>query len=319
MSKKIYTSQEEILKIADGFKGEKAIILPYSIRKYEAENEITRQLYVTHIGYYPQAKYHYRERKNGADQNIFIFCEEGTGWIIYKGEKFEINRHEGFILPANEHHIYGANNSNPWSIYWLHFKGDNSYMFSSIMGKMITTQESDKSRYEDRFSLFEEIYQNLEMGYDPENLEYVTFCLMHLLASLKYIDQFREIKNIKEQDIIQKSILFMKDNLEKKITLEDIAHHISYSSSHFSNLFFKKTTYPPMEYYHHLKLQRAASYLQFSDLKIKEIAFRLGYYDPFHFTKSFTKEMILTPSAYRNKYKKSNFIENSGAIDEKKS
>jgi YesN/AraC family two-component response regulator len=108
------------------------------------------------------------------------------------------------------------------------------------MGKIISIEESDKSRFEDRFTLFEEIFQNLEMGYDPENLEYATFCLMHLLASVKYIDQFREIKNVKEKDIIQKSILFMKNNLENKITLEDIAQKVGYSPSHFSNLFLKK-------------------------------------------------------------------------------
>ncbi|MEA4949174.1 MAG: AraC family transcriptional regulator, partial [Petrimonas sp.] len=42
--------------------------------------------------------------------------------------------------------------------------------------------------------------------------------------------------------------------------------------------------------------------LQFSDLKIKEIAFRLGYYDPFHFSKAFKKETCLTPKEYRRKY-----------------
>lgn len=57
-----------------------------------------------------------------------------------------------------------------------------------------------------------------------------------------------------------------------------------------------------MEYYNSLKIQRACSYLQFSDLKIKEIAFRLGYYDQFHFSKAFKKEMELTPKEYRKKY-----------------
>lgn len=70
-----------IEKIAEGFKGEKAIILPYNIRSYQALNNVTRQLYVTHIGYYPRAKYHFRERKSGANQYIFIFCEEGKGWM----------------------------------------------------------------------------------------------------------------------------------------------------------------------------------------------------------------------------------------------
>ena len=46
-----------IEKIADGFKNEKAIILPYNVRDYMKTNSATRHLHVTHIGYYPKAKY----------------------------------------------------------------------------------------------------------------------------------------------------------------------------------------------------------------------------------------------------------------------
>lgn len=290
-------------KIAEGFKGEKAIITPYNIRNLQRENRITRQLFISHIGYYPKAEFHFRERENGTHENIFIYCEEGRGWIEYEGERFNLLKNQAFILPANKKHAYGANNSNPWSIYWFHFCGENVDMFSSIIGKVISLEESDKSRFDDRFLLFEEMYQNLEMGYSPENLEYVSFCLMHFLASLKYINQYREIKKVKETDFIQKSISFMKENLENKVTLDDIAQHVNYSASHFSALFSERTSFSPVDYYNQLKIQRACSYLQFSDLKIKEIAFRLGYYDQFHFSKAFNKEMEITPKEYRRRYK----------------
>jgi len=289
-------------KIAEGFKNEKAIILPYNIRAYLKENSVTRNLHVTHIGYYPNAKYHFRERKSGANQHILILCEKGKGWIMHNKEKCFMERNQVYILPIHEAHAYGADNKDPWSIYWIHFLGEDAELFSSIIGKKIDTHDSDSSRYGDRFLLFEEIFQNLEMGYSPENLEYTSFCLAYFLASIKYLTQFREIKSVKEMDVVQKSILFMKNNLENKIELEDIARHVGYSASHFGNLFLKKTSYTPMEYHHQLKIQRACSYLQFSDLKIKEIAYRLGYFDPFHFSKSFKKETSLTPKEYRHKY-----------------
>ncbi|MDR0864294.1 MAG: AraC family transcriptional regulator, partial [Candidatus Symbiothrix sp.] len=121
-------------------------------------------------------------------------------------------------------------------------------------------------------------------------------------ASIKYLHQYREINSIKEADVIQKSILYMKDNLENKIVLKDIAGHAGYSSSRFTALFTERTHYSPMDYYNQLKIQRACSFLQFSDLKIKEIAFRLGYYDPFHFSKAFKQEMEITPKEYRKRY-----------------
>ena len=94
----------------------------------------------------------------------------------------------------------------------------------------------------------------------------------------------------------------MKEILEAKITLEDIANAVGYSSSHLITLFTQRTSYPPMAYYNQLRIQKACSYLQFSDLKIKEISFRLGFFDPFHFSKTFLKEMNITPKEYRKKY-----------------
>jgi AraC-like DNA-binding protein len=290
-------------KIAEGFKGEKAIVTPYNIRNYQAGNPVTRQLYVTHIGYYPKAKNHFRERANGTPEYIFIYCEEGAGWVEYRGERHPLGAHQTFILPAHEAHAYGSGRLHPWSIYWLHFKGENVALFSSIIGRLIDLADSYKSRYKDRFLLFEEMYQNLEMGYSPENLEYVSFCLMHFLASIKYLNQYREIKNVKETDVIQKSILFMKEHLESKLTLKEVADHCGYSVSRFTTLFIEKTSYSPIVYYNQLKIQRACSYIQFSDLQLKEIAFRLGYYDPYHFSKAFKQEMGITPREYRKGYK----------------
>ncbi|GBU07987.1 AraC family transcriptional regulator [Bacteroidales bacterium] len=290
-------------KIADGFKGEKAIITPYNIRQLQTQNPICSQLFLTHIGYYPKAKFHFRERIEGNKEYILLYCEKGSGWVEYQLERYLLKENQVFIIPPSQAHAYGADPKDPWSIYWLHFRGDNAAMFDSIMGKIMDIEDSDKGRHKDRFLLFEEMYQNLSMGYSPENLEYISFCLMHFLASIKYLNQFREIKKVKESDIIQKSIVYMKEHLETKTSLEDIAQHVSYSTSHFCSLFTQRTSYSPVEYYHQLKIQRACSYLQFSDLKIKEIAFRLCYFDPFHFSKAFRQEMEISPSEYRQRYR----------------
>ncbi|MBN2175492.1 MAG: AraC family transcriptional regulator [Bacteroidales bacterium] len=293
--------QNEIT-IAEGFKGEKAIITPYSIREYQEINLITRQLYLTHIGYYPVARYHFRERRDGANENILLFCENGKGWIEHRNVRQVLSQNQAYILPANETHIYGADKRTPWSIYWLHFKGQHVGMFNAIIGKVLSMKNSDNPREIDQIMLFEDMYQNLEMGYSPENLEYVSYCLLYFLASFKYPDQFKKIKDVKIDNVVQQCIHYMKDNLENEITLSSIAKYAGYSNSHLNTLFTKRTSYSPMVYYNQLRIQRACSYLQFSELKINEIAFRLGYYDPFHFSKAFNKEMGITPKTYKQKY-----------------
>lgn len=286
--------------IPSGFPGEREIIIPADLLDSIINDPVTEQLYVTHIGYYPNAKCHYRERPNGAEQYIFIYCESGTGWVEYNGERMTLAKDQFVILPPYEKHAYGSGDKKSWSIYWLHFKGTNAPFFNSIMGRSIEIKDADNSRIQDRLILFAEIYRNIEHDiYDLENLQYTSFCLMHFLASLKYIKSFREIKTIGKIDNIQKCIQFMKDHLEGKITLSDIADFSGYSITRINTLFRTETGVTPMEYFSNLKIQRACKYLRDSDLKIKEIAFKLNYSDQFHFSKNFYKKMGTSPLQYR--------------------
>ena len=48
--------------IPSGFPGEREIIIPADLLDSIINNPVTEQLYVTHIGYYPNAKFHYSVR-----------------------------------------------------------------------------------------------------------------------------------------------------------------------------------------------------------------------------------------------------------------
>ena len=67
----------------EGFQGQKAIVIPRKIlSRLCAHNNVIGNMYITDIGYYPKAKFHYRERLHGADQHILIYCLEGRGVVI---------------------------------------------------------------------------------------------------------------------------------------------------------------------------------------------------------------------------------------------
>ena len=288
--------------MAEGFKGERAIVLPYSIRNFQTNNEITKSLYITHIGYYPNAKNHFRKRSQGALEDILIYCKKGKGTITIQNEQFKLIENQILIIPANKPHSYESDSADPWSIYWIHFKGTKSEVYSPATEKIITLNDIKISN---RLELFEEMYQNLEMGFYADNLEYSSVCFKHFLSSIKYIDQFITTKSINKSnlDTIPMSIVFMRDNLTNKLNLNQIAKHVGYSDSYFRNLFLEKTSFTPIEYLNKLKIQKSCSLLQFSTMKISEIAYFLCYYDPYHFSKSFRKEMEISPREYRKKYK----------------
>lgn len=71
-------------KKADGFEGEKLYVLPpYMLDKLNM-NPLTKNLYITDIGYFSHARHHFRERMHGCDSHIFIYCASGKGWIRTK-------------------------------------------------------------------------------------------------------------------------------------------------------------------------------------------------------------------------------------------
>ncbi|MGN6342667.1 MAG: AraC family ligand binding domain-containing protein [Ginsengibacter sp.] len=69
--------------------------------------------YITDIGYYPKARHHYRERIDGIDQNILIYCLEGQGTARIKKEECELNPGNFVLIPEGTAHQYGADEPIP--------------------------------------------------------------------------------------------------------------------------------------------------------------------------------------------------------------
>ena len=76
-----------------------------------------------------------------------------------------------------------------------------------------------------------------------------------------------------EKDAIDLSIEFMQQNIEQPLSLREMAAEAHISPSHYAALFKKKTGYPPLEYFNHIKVQKACQYLHFTNLQVKEIAY----------------------------------------------
>ncbi len=287
----------------DGFNNQLAIVLPHHIQTELKENPLTKLLFITDVGYYPVAKFHFRERAEGCEQNILIFCTEGNGWVETNGSTKRISKDTFLIIPAGLPHRYGADNLNPWSIYWFHFSGFQASNFCNDSLLVSNINSIENTRNDRRIRLFEEIYQNLSMGYSKENLEYASICLWYLLGSFNYLPQFERMRTIQQTDVIEKSILYMHVHLNENINLQDLATHCGYSSSHFSAIFRKKTTRSPIEYFLDLKMQNACQQLDFTNKRIKEIATSLAFSDQFYFSRLFKRIIGVSPIDYRNKKK----------------
>lgn len=289
-------------KRRDGFPGEKLISLPASLLEKEIRrNLFTKSLFITHIGYFPRASFHHRVRQKGCKDNILIYCLSGSGWCYVNGKKYTATANQFFIIPATNDYIrYGASEEDPWTIYWVHFSGDNLEALNRhfSIDNFLVPQAIPFDEY--KIQLWQQMYDCLNQGYSPENLDYANLCLYHFIACFLFSHKRAELAYKKPGDVADTAIEYMKKNISDRFTVSDLAARFNLSSSHFYSLFRAKTGHPPMDYFIQLKMQRACQLLELPNIKIKEVATRIGYDDPYYFSRIFTKTMGVSPQAYKN-------------------
>lgn len=291
------------IKIKEGFKGEQSVSLPEELLLRYSREPLIGNLYVRKIGFFPRVKFHYVQKEKGCDYAMLIYCTEGKGWYSIGGHTYAVKQNQYIILPDGVPYSFGADEKEPWSIYWLHFRGKMSSSFLPAHLKPKEILPNEYSRLQDRIRLFEEIYGSFSMGYIREYMIYSSMCLYLFLASFVYLEQYRHIgiPSQREFPFTSRVIHYMKENISHNLTLEQLALYFKYSPSHFSMLFQKETGVSPINFFIRLKIQKACQYIELTHLKLNEISSQLGFDEPAYFSRIFTKVMGISPSVYRKK------------------
>lgn len=287
----------------DGFNGSRAIVVPQLIIKELEQNPFTAKLHITDIGYYPSALHHNRKRESGIEQYILIYCVNGQGWYKLNGKRYEISADECFVLPAGTPHEYGSSESNPWTIYWIHFKGEFASFYGNKFSKPTSIPPGRLSRINELLGIFEDIYSALSSGYSIENLEFATSALYYFLGSIKYNKTYQGQGGDGESSTIEMAIKYMRENIEKPISLLDLCEYVGYSESHFTAIFKRETRQTPINYMIQLRVQTACQLLDLTDMKVNQLCYKVGINDPYYFSKLFKRVVGVSPSKYRSEKK----------------
>ena len=289
-----------VTKRRDGFIGEKQINIPQAIlSKYIRKKDFLHSLFITHIGYFPKALYHYRERRNGCDDYILLYSLGGKGHIEIEKVKFELRPNQFIIIPPHRFHRYQADLHEPWTLYWVHFSSNKLTELNNEFKVAQFYAPTDMHYNEKIPDIWVEMYSSLASGYSAGSIGYANFCLYRFLSFFLFPNNYYEISE--KPTPIDKSIEYMKANINKRLSTDEIARLFQYSSSHYTAIFKKKTGLSPIDYFINMKIHYACQMLSQSDLKIKEIADKVGYDDPYYFSRLFKQIMSKSPKEYRKK------------------
>ena len=285
----------------EGFEGQILHVVPRPILDNASKHPLVSSLMPTDIGWYPQARYHYCQRETGAPEHILILCMDGTGWYQFDDKIEAVYPHEALFIPRDTPHIYGASDTDPWSIHWVHFAGRLADYYMHLLPQGQPKIMVDAQTVERLVELFRACSESFEASFVLQRMIFAAQTLHHLLAYLFFSNRsFSPTLQTSSFHNLDTTIALLHQNVKKNLTLDEMAAHAGLSTSHFSRLFREQTGYSPIDYFIHLKMQHACMLLILSRKTIREIGFEIGYDDPYYFSRIFKKVVGMSPKQYRN-------------------
>jgi len=108
------------------------------------------------------------------------------------------------------------------------------------------------------------------------------------------------IKKTDKESPVEKSKRYIENNLEKRITRDDIAEYVGYNVDYLNRIFKEETGYSLAEYLLNERIAMAKELLTKTNMQISTIAAHVGYTNFSHFSKMFKRYTDQSPSEYRD-------------------
>lgn len=131
--------------------------------------------------------------------------------------------------------------------------------------------------------------------------DFICFRIL-LLERVKQLLVMLETNKKTYSAAVVKAMLFMKENYQESLTLNEISSTVHLNRSYLSTLFKKETGMNLMDYLQRCRIDEAKKLLERKELSIYQICECVGIVDATYFTKIFKKYEGKTPLEYRKSH-----------------
>ena len=139
--------------------------------------------------------------------------------------------------------------------------------------------------------------QNRDNGYDL-NVIGLLWKLLGAFVSEPVISEGEQINKSQRQKL--KDVLsYIRKNIDKNITLEELAQVSGMSPRYFCRVFKSMTGRTPIEYVNYYRIETASQMLITTGESVTDIALNCGFNDMSYFSKMFKKLKGISPSKFR--------------------
>ena len=235
---------------------------------------------------HPQNTIH---RPAGINDYQLLYTESGVGKVIIKGEEFEVERGDVFILPPVTPHEYRPV-SEEWHTLWITYNG--------VAAKNAFPFDADIRRCEGFVSLYKKIKRGKSQS---DGHRKTSVALYELLLGLFESDGLTPSESEKREPDISTAVQYIAEHYNETVELSSLASLAGLSEGHFCRVFKQYTHMRPVEYITNLRIERAKDLLlKKPPITVAEIARQTGFSSPAYFSKTFKEKTGKTPEEYRD-------------------
>ncbi|MEI8138231.1 MAG: AraC family transcriptional regulator [bacterium] len=236
---------------------------------------------------------------------LLIFCLQGEGSVIVDDEVSRLQ--PGYVLlvtPLQFHH-YARFNEGKLLWLFLSFELDAVDEFSALQGRAVEMTHLQIT-----------CLRQLARRYAALDEEQAPSSELTLLAAL-LLQEFRITATPSQNSnfttsqspppsrgLIQDVASYVHSHVTDAIQIPEVARAVGYSESHLRARFQALAGIGLGTYIRQLRLHRARTMMLVTELRLKEIAERCGYESIYTFSRTFRKEMGVSPSRYRQQTRK---------------
>ena len=136
-------------------------------------------------------------------------------------------------------------------------------------------------------------------------LEYLLISLLRRLSADKSSDIVFLSRDKFYRDLVEIIAGYLKSNVKKKLSLNDVCKRFNYSRSFVCRIFKAETGSSIITYFNRLKIEEAKKLLVETEASVTEISEILGFSEAKYFGMIFKKQVGVTPIEFRERLKDS--------------
>ena len=217
--------------------------------------------------------------------NVLIFVLDGEVYLRENENQYALKKDDMIILESGKEH--GGYKKSNAAFYWMHFYTDIPLPFKTHSGGEINEIKQKKKKL---------LQISNTLTYSRLAFDTMGSLIFQELLQLKNADD--NAKN----SMINKISEYIRINIDKKLSVTQIAEHFGYNHDYISKFFKKNTGIGIKEYIMKEKIKLAKDLLLTTNLSSKEISAKLGFESENNFIKFFVYHEKISPSKFRNTY-----------------